>query len=514
MVTAVELLKQIEQEEESQEQVSTNVDSPETASATEKNFILETFGNIPGSAAQFGKDIITPILSPIETAKTIGELGKSVISVIRPGEQGNEELARQVGSFYVERYGGFERAKETIKNDPVGFFGDISLLFTGAGAGVKATGQATNVASKISKAGKFTDPAYGVARAGLLAGDQAGRAARGLVGTITGTGSAPYKQAIQGGAEFTQAMRGNIGETEIVNLAKSGLNDLKEIRNKEFKANQRKIYPSLQKTNVSSKTKDDLLNLVSEYRNQAKSESGISSIRSGGDIDSFLTDADKVIGQVSEVKNLEDLANVSQQLNELGQGLDFNSPAGSAAAKINQDFTNTLKDLAPDGYTEFLKTYATQSEEILQIIRELGLKDGRSISAAFAKISRAIRNPNSALGETLSKLDPKVRNELTQKVSGYLLSEALPPGLSRSLTAGLIGTATVGGAALGGPLGAAGSLGSLALVSPRLTGEATRAIGKLRKGAVGAGGLLRTPAQLSRQLGAQEQSELRKQGLL
>ena len=60
---------------------------------------METAKNIPGSAAQFAKDITAPIHSPIQTGKGIYGLAKGLVQMLVPGEQGSEENARNVGRF-------------------------------------------------------------------------------------------------------------------------------------------------------------------------------------------------------------------------------------------------------------------------------------------------------------------------------------------------------------------------------------------------------------------------------
>ena len=64
---------------------------------------LETLGNVPSSAKKFAIDTITPLLSPIETAKNLVELGKGIYNLYTPGEQPSEEAARAVGKFYYDR---------------------------------------------------------------------------------------------------------------------------------------------------------------------------------------------------------------------------------------------------------------------------------------------------------------------------------------------------------------------------------------------------------------------------
>ena len=129
------------------------------------NSLAETLGNVPQSAVQFGKDITAPFLSPIDTATTIAKLGSGLVQLAIPGEQGNEELARAVGSYYADRYGGVENALKTLREDPVGLVSDVALTLTGVGAGIKGAGtvgKLENIAQagkQIQKSGIKIDPA-------------------------------------------------------------------------------------------------------------------------------------------------------------------------------------------------------------------------------------------------------------------------------------------------------------------------------------------------------------------
>lgn len=476
--------------------------------STGGSLMMETFRNIPSSAAKFGKDIITPILSPIQTAKSIGELSKSVIALVKPGEQGNEELARQVAQFYAERYGSLDNIKQTISQDPVGALGDLALLFTGTG-GIAKLGKATTVAEKAAKASRIVDPAtYGVKAitAPLEAG---GKVARQIVGTATGVGTQPYRQALLGGQEFTSAMRGRVDETQIVSEAKEGLNALKESRRDAFQLGESEQFPVLKQIKVDANTKKKITSLVNDYAQKSKGGGRISAIRPKGETEKVLKDIETVLKQANQADDVTDLSKLAQQLNEVGEGIDFSKGTQSAAySTIKRQLEDVISGIegVPEGYKDYVKVYGQQTDEINTILRELGLGDKRSTQAAFNKLSRAIRNPRSALGRTLQLLPEETVQRLDRLVSGYLLSEALPPGLTRSLTAGLVGTGAVGGAL---PLTALPALG---LVSPRLTGEATRAIGQARRG-IGAVTPSRTTAGLLRQVGA-TQEEMERQGLL
>ena len=136
----------------------------------DKNLASQTLSNIIPSAKQLGVDIATPFMPPIQTAKSIKELGSSIFSLIQTGEQGNEQLARDVGTFFADRYGGLENLKKTMATDPIGLLSDISIVLTGGAALVPklagTTGKIGSIASKVGKVGSAIDPVSGTLKLG------------------------------------------------------------------------------------------------------------------------------------------------------------------------------------------------------------------------------------------------------------------------------------------------------------------------------------------------------------
>jgi hypothetical protein len=142
--------------------------------------VSETIQNIPSSAAQLGRDIIEPILSPVETAKSIGALGQGVIEkgvkniaaavpeevpVIGPIAAGinldvseNEEIANSVGDFINERYGSVDAFKATVQEDPVGALSDIAGLLAGGSLMLPKAGKLGAIGRAAETVGKAVDP--------------------------------------------------------------------------------------------------------------------------------------------------------------------------------------------------------------------------------------------------------------------------------------------------------------------------------------------------------------------
>lgn len=102
--------------------------------AYSKPAVGEIVKNTPGSAYEFGKNIVTAVTHPIETVKTLGQTALGAGEKLIPGEQGHEGYANAVIDMFAKRYGGLDNLRQTMTQDPVGFLADVSTIFSGVGA--------------------------------------------------------------------------------------------------------------------------------------------------------------------------------------------------------------------------------------------------------------------------------------------------------------------------------------------------------------------------------------------
>lgn len=130
------------------------------------------FKNVGSSGVKLVGDVGSAVLNPIDTGKNVLNLGRSIVELAIPGEQGNEQLARDVGKFYVDRYGSVDKALNSFYTDPVGVMADISTVLGGAGA-IAKIGKAGKLGNALTKASRFTDPLaiatkpFGLAKKGI-----------------------------------------------------------------------------------------------------------------------------------------------------------------------------------------------------------------------------------------------------------------------------------------------------------------------------------------------------------
>ena len=123
--------------------------------------------NLGPSAVQAGKDLVTPFVEPVETAKALGNLALGTAQKLYPGEQSSEKYADAVGQFFAKRYGGVEELKNTIAKDPAGFLLDFSTILSGGGtAAARLPGKAGKIARTAKAVGDTLDPITVAAKVG------------------------------------------------------------------------------------------------------------------------------------------------------------------------------------------------------------------------------------------------------------------------------------------------------------------------------------------------------------
>ena len=189
-----------------------------------------SFGNIPGSALQFGEDVARIVTHPLETAEGLGRMamggaqllgdvsGTSDLSAILFGEDarvlselGNQRpAARAAADFYVDRYGTPEARRRTVAHDPVGVLADFS------GVGGAAAASMPGRAGRIARA---ADPVQLAWRAAELVPRGAGKlfelsqsTGQHIGGALSGAGaralSRAWETGVQGGQRGRSFRRG------------------------------------------------------------------------------------------------------------------------------------------------------------------------------------------------------------------------------------------------------------------------------------------------------------------
>lgn len=128
---------------------------------------VDAIKNAPGSAMNLLGGIAHAVMHPIDTVAGATDIAagglrkvlpdsvvKALDSLNTPSMQADAEkadrVASAVGQFYKNRYGGFDKVRDTLATDPIGAAADATMLFQG-GAGLAR--QAAKVPALADKAG-------------------------------------------------------------------------------------------------------------------------------------------------------------------------------------------------------------------------------------------------------------------------------------------------------------------------------------------------------------------------
>lgn len=108
--------------------------------------------NLLPSAKRFAGDVVDAFSSPVETAKSIGNVALGAAQKLIPGEQGSEKYADALGQYFSDRYGSMDGFKRALSYDPVGVLADMSTMFTGGAGAAKGLAKGAQLAGKAGLA--------------------------------------------------------------------------------------------------------------------------------------------------------------------------------------------------------------------------------------------------------------------------------------------------------------------------------------------------------------------------
>lgn len=144
-----------------QDVVQENTNNPTfayTGSETPLQAGLKAAGNIPSSAYNLGKGLVSAITNPVETVKSIGSIAKGGIQKLTPGIQESEESFNTFAQMLKNRYGSLDSLAKTAIEDPFGFGADVLSL---VGGGASLIGKTAQFGKGVSTIGKLATSPVG-----------------------------------------------------------------------------------------------------------------------------------------------------------------------------------------------------------------------------------------------------------------------------------------------------------------------------------------------------------------
>jgi hypothetical protein len=458
-----------------------------------EGFISEVASNIGPSAVEYGKALVEPFLSPIETAKAVGEIGSGLYSKAA-GALGakqdpqikaqKEAVVNALGDFYGERYGSWSKIENTARKDPVGLAGDLSAVFTlGGGAAARLPGMAGKAGQIAATAGQAIDPLNVAGKVVSGTGGLLGKTTSEVTGLTSGAGSLPVEQAYtagkQGSQEFKTALRQEGDIREPLNLVESAVDTVIKNKNASYATDKAAL-----KTDKRALDFDPIVKALDDTKDIFQSKAG-----------SIINEEASLVYKALEAKLDEFLSNpkmkntpiefdeMKQAIGEISQSVREGTKAKLVADSVYKSIVKQITDKAPS-YAKTMSNYS-EAKNLLQDIRKT-LSVGGNADTALRKLQSVMRNNvNTNYGQRVKLIDELAKYEpsLPNVIAGQALSSWSPRGLAgqatrlQGATAGLLGA---GGVVSPGAFLLA--VPSLAASSPRLVGEAAYGAGRLAAG--------------------------------
>jgi len=464
-----------------------------------KAFNPENVPQIPLGPGVNTRDVLGPVLGLARKPY------QGIASLLNEDPTVPERTVEALGNVYKERYGGLENIKRTFGEDPIGMAADVSLLFGGAGAGLRASGL-KQIGGALTDVSKAADPLYqGVKAVGAVSKP----AFTSLVGTTTGRGVRPIEEALNANTDFLKAYLGKTSEGQVVDKARDALDNIKQARGTTYRARLANLKSAKQEIPI-----DDIKSLADSWLSRydvsiapdGTLDFSRSSLRGNPTASAEVKEVYSAVNdyfsdQINKTTNIPEKIITSQILDESSKPFTKTIPERTivkpgklktpieldtlkrtisnsySSTEISRVMVTSLEKAVKDKivksvpeYAEMTKDYERVTKVANEIERALSLGTRSAADTALRKLTNAVMEDKAFRRDLLQVLDEAGAGDVSSSVSGALMR----PLASKSLGS----MAITGGSLFGGILaGSPKVMLLLPLASPKVVGGLSIALG-------------------------------------
>lgn len=438
--------------------------------------------------------LLEAVQSPVQTAQNLADIvaggvynvlpetlqrGLNAIEFNPEAQQRASKLASAVGQEYKQTYTTPEGFKQTMQQDPFRVLGDVSMLASG---GATATARLPQISRTLARVSDVTNPVTTAIKATAAIPKIIGATTSNVLGLTTGVGPEAVRTAYQSGLEGSKAflanIRGNVPMTDVLDLAKTNLQNMQQVKQAAYRADMQNIAKD--QTVLSFKNIDDAINkanAITTFKGQVVKEganAALNKIRSEVDAWKQLDPA--------QFHTPEGLDALKQKIGQIQEDIPFEQ---KTARTVSGGIYNSIKDeisrQAPE-YARVMKEYSDASELVREMERALSLGQKSAADTAMRKLTSVMRNNvNTNFGlrlDMVRQMEQQGGNQLLPAIAGQAMSSTLPRGLAPQIA----GVSAVPGAVESLMQGTTPlTLAAAPLFSPRLVGEAGYGLGAAQR---------------------------------
>ena len=458
------------------------LDRPDAGPMTFAEMGSQALQNVGPSAKAFGESLVQPFLQPKETAQAIGQLGSGLYGrgkealgfEATPEQKAAGASVDAVGQMLQQRYGSKENAMRTFAEDPVGFFGDLSLALSGGGGlAARAPGVIGQAGKAVATAGRYTDP--------LTVAAEVPKAAAKATSTLfnipasihSGAAFSSLQAAEKAGVTknpvFWAHYSGSAPAEDLVTRIRSGVSEAAQERSQRYLAGMSQTDAT---TALPYNKVDDAL---VRARDIAMPRNAVFNMESDK-VKLFQELSRKIDDWKANPQNTHTIADfdyLKREIRDLGYS---KAPSGSPERRMVDEVANAAKDTivsVDKKYANIMEEYAKASEKIKDMA---SLISGRSSDTKISKLLRSYKTGDrSHLLDELYKRDPN----LVYAIAGHDLGTWFPGGIRGTLTQmGLAGGSALATTGLGTFLHPMHALHAF-MISPRISGGISYGLGRV-----------------------------------
>jgi hypothetical protein len=444
--------------------------------------------NVPKSALGVAQSLVEPIMHPIETAKNLGHLGKGLASkgLNAAGiwsddaetRAANESTADALGSFYKDRYGSEAGFKKALAEDPVGVVADLTTFFTGGGsAAARLPGMAGRAGAVVRDTARAVDP---VRRGGQVVGGVANAVVPEVLGRLSGQTGRVLQEGHEAGRTvnpmYTKHTRGNGTQTEPLDMAREGEKALRAQMGEQYQAGMAPIMAQGGQVDYGPVYKS------LERVRDSVTHKGLAKDPDGAKILAEIED-EVLKFDVKAGSGLDDADALKQAVGNIWNRTKEDSRGERVASQAYHAIKAEIEKQAP-AYADVNQGYSTARRELDDLKRTLSLGEGATNDTALRKLQSTMRNNAATSWQHRVNLIDELATrggqpDLPAALAGQSSNAPMPRGF------GQITTLSAGGAGLnalfdGDMKKGLASAALLAASSPRVVGEASHALGRVR----------------------------------
>jgi len=441
--------------------------------------------NLPSSAYKFGENLVTPFIHPVQTAESLGQIGKGLYSKAagafvdqdQAKKAQDESAVDAIGKMYKDRYGSLSGFKKAFAEDPLSIIADASALLTGGETALGSIpGAIGDVAKVAGTAGRAIDPVMAAAQIPKVAGKAITSALNVPASIQSGSAFGSLQKAYESGVAkdpvFWSHYSGKADPNELIDRVNNGISNVAQKRSDEYLAG---MDPIKAKAGLDYQP---ILDAISDARGaQGRGVGAFYGQTENRAAQSVLDDIEKLVNsRMSQPSNhpnhtLEGFDSLKRSIGDYYQDVRGNPEAKKVVDNVYNAAKQSIVNVDPK-YAEIMDQYSNATRDLND---KRSLVRGRSSEAQINKILKTYKTGDkSNILSDLYQYDP----QLVSAIAGHDLSPLLPQGLRGIVTSGTLYGAS---GALGGLAGLIhpAHLAHIALGSPRLMGGLNYGVGRI-----------------------------------